>query len=63
MALLEQVTYGVTSITGPIESIEETINELSTVSPRTYRTGFQQQFEVSLPMYTHTTVCLSIILI
>lgn len=55
MALLEQVTYGVTSIVGPIESVEETVNELSTVNPRTYRTGYQQQFEVTSSMYMYTT--------
>ena len=44
--MLEHITCGVTSITAPIDNVEETVNELSTVSPRTYKTGFQQQFEV-----------------
>ena len=57
MALLEHVTCGVTTITAPIENVEETVNELSTVNPRTYRTGFQLQFEVCS---LNVTMCLPI---
>ena len=50
LVLLEHITCGVTSIAAPIdnvEEIEEIINELSSVNPKTNKTGFQQQFEVS----------------
>jgi len=44
--MYEHVIYGVTSITAPIENVEETISELSIVNSTTNKTGFQQQFEV-----------------
>ena len=35
-----------TSITAPIDNVEDIVNNLSAVNPKT---GFQQQFEVCLP--------------
>ena len=46
MALLEQIACELTSIAAPIDNVEDTINELSNVNPKTRITGFQQQFEV-----------------
>ena len=46
MALLEHITCGLTSIVAPIDNVEETINCLTDVNPKTRKTGFQQQFEV-----------------
>ena len=46
MALLEHITCGLTSIAAPTDNVEEAINQLSNVNPRTRKTGFQQQFEV-----------------
>ena len=49
LALLEHTSCGVTSISAPIGNIEEIVNELSTVNPKTNKTRFQQQFEVCWP--------------
>ena len=46
MALLEHITSRVPSIAAPLDNVEEIINELSTINPRTKKTGFEQQFEV-----------------
>ena len=46
MALLEHISYGLTSIAAPIDNVEETINDLSDVNPRTRKTRFQELFEV-----------------
>ena len=44
--MLEHITCGTTSITAPIDNVEEIVCNLSTVNPKTYKTGFEQQFEV-----------------
>ena len=43
---MEHITCGLTSIAAPIDNVEEVVNDLSDMNPRTRKTGFQQQFEV-----------------
>jgi len=45
-ALLEYINCGDTSIIGPINNVQNKIDELSMINPKRSKTGFQLQFEV-----------------
>ena len=65
LALLEHITFGETSIAAPIDNVEEIIKKLSSVNPKTRKTGFQQQFEVccTYTIASLVRICLMMILL
>ena len=46
--ILEALMCGDTSIAAPVKDAKEKVSELAKVNPRTGKTGFETQFEVSI---------------